>query len=210
MALSDCYMLRDIQHFNGEEILNVFFYQDLLLASTAQNVVEAYVAGVLPKVKAMQQQSFYHDKIDCVNLSDASNFYEFVLHDGGGQTGEALPPFNAVTFGLRLNSRALRPGSKRIAGVPESANNGGVITDGTYLALMEAYRIQMKSILLSGILETFQPIVVKRVLYTVPDSSPAREAYRLPENDGEFVFGNVIECVTTARVSHQTSRGNAR
>lgn len=210
MALSDCYMLRDIQKFNGELFMNVFFYQDLLLASTAENVVDSYQTDVIPKVIAMQQSSCDHIKIDAVNLADPSNFFEDDTVFEGTESGDTLPLFNSVTFGLRLNSRALRPGSKRISGIGEAAQANGLITSSGFLSVMETYRIQMKTILLSGVLSTFQPIVVKRVPYTVEGSDPARTAYRLPLTDEEFVFGNVVDCLTTTRVTHQTSRGNGR
>lgn len=210
MALSDCYMLRDIQKFGSELFMNVFFYQDLLLASIAQNVVESYVADVIPKVVAMQTTAIDHVKIDCVNLSDPANFFEDDTVHEGLRSGDTLPLFNAITFGLRLNSRALRPGSKRVGGISESDQSQGELTGSTILTAAEAYRVQMSTILLSGVLSTFQPIVIKRVLYDVPGSSPVRQAYRLPETDGEFVFGNVISALVSTHVSHQVSRGNGR
>lgn len=210
MALSDCYMLRDVQHFSGELVLNVYFYQDLLLSSIAQNVVESYVADVLPKVQAVQSGWISHDLIDAVNLADPSNFYELHEAVGGDIDSDALPAHSALNFTLRLNSRALRPGSKRICGVPEINQNHGVLTGSGYLTAVEALRVQMHTVLLSGVVSTFQPIVVKRVKYNPDEADLTHFAYRLPENDGEFVFGNVIECLTTDKVSHQVSRGNGR
>lgn len=207
MALSDVYMLRDFQVVPGETLMNVFFYQDLLLASNAQVLVEAYIAGVIPKAQAIQNSNLIHTLVDAVNLADPSNFFESRIEMSGFGSGDMLPIFNATTFALRLNSRALRPGSKRIAGVSESDQSNGSFVGSTILTAIEAYRVQMKSVLMSGVLLTFQPIVVKRVPYDVPDTSPVRTAYRLPETEGEFVFGNVIECLTTGKVSHQTSRG---
>jgi len=203
-------MLRDIQEFNNELILNVYFYQDLLLASTAQNVVESWIADVLPKVETLQVDTLTHKLVDAVNLADPSNFYEIDVDETGGSTADGLPPHSAVGYGLRLNSRALRPGSKRYAGIPETSQVDGFLTDETYLGYVETVRIQQSAILLSGVLQTFQPIVVKRVRYAVPGTDPVRYAYRLPEDDGEFVFGNVITALTNLRVSHQVSRGNGR
>ena len=210
MALSDCYMLRDVQTCLGEQVLNVFFYQDLLLASTAQNVVESYIADVLPLVLPLQVDAVTHVKIDAVNLADAGNFYESIITTVGGSAGDGLPAHSALGFSLRLNSRLLRPGSKRICGVPEGAQVDGAIIPGSYLDAMEDYRLQMSAILLSGVVATFQPVVVKRVPYEVPDSAPPRTAYRLPESDGEFVFGNVVGCLTSTHITHQVSRGNGR
>jgi len=210
MALSDCYMLRDIQQLGNEQFMNVHFYQDLTFASTAEELVGAYIDGVIPKVLPIQTASIDHILVDAVNLADSSNFFEARILEEGSRTGETLPLFNAISFGLRLNSRALRPGSKRISGISETDQASGQLTGSTILGLVETLRLQFKSILLVGVIEVFQPIVVKRILYEVPDSSPVRTAYRLPENDGEFVFGNVIEVLTTINVRHQVSRGNGR
>ena len=210
MALSDCYMLRDVQVYDSEQVLNVFFYQDLLLASIAQNVVESYEADVLPKIAAVQTDDIEHVLIDAVNLADPSNFYEHVISTPGVVSDEAEPLSIALNFGFRLNSRALRPGSKRICGIPGSAITLNTVTAGAYLTNIEALRVQFHTILLSGVLSTFQPIVIKRVKYNPDPLDLTHFAYRLPEDDGEFVFGNVIECLFNTHVSHQVSRGNGR
>lgn len=210
MALSDCYMLRDFQTYENETILNVYFFQDLLLASIAQNVVEAFELGFLPKVQAIQTSNLVHVKLDAVNMADPSNFYEKVISAAGTTTSDPLPAFNAINYSLRLNSRALRPGSKRYCGIAEEYTVKNRVTNAGYIALLEALRVQQSDILLSGVLETFQPIVVKRVPYTVGSGDDAHTAYRLPENDGEFVFGNIVDSLLNLNVSHQVSRGNGR
>lgn len=210
MALSDCYMLRDVQTSQNEEILNVYFYQDLLLASTAENVVTAFIAGVLPKVRPIQTTVLHHVKVDAVNLADPANFYEEIIDLAGTNTGDPLPAHSAVNFSLRINSRALRPGSKRYCSIPEGAVDGNDINNSTYLALLETLRVQQSAILLSGVVATFQPIVIKRVPYTPTGSPMGHIAYRLPTTDAEFVFGNVVDALTSRRISHQVSRGNGR
>lgn len=210
MALSDAYMLRDFQTYEGEEILNVYFFQDLLLASIAQNLVEAYETGFLPKVKAIQTSNVVHVKLDAVNLADPSNFYEKVIAVAGDTTSDPLPAHDAVNYSLRINSRSLRPGSKRYCGVAEEYTTKNLITNAGYIALLETLRVQQSDILLSGVVETFQPIVVKRVKYNPDPLQPDKFAYRLPEDDGEYVFGDVVDSLLNLKVSHQVSRGNGR
>jgi hypothetical protein len=210
VALSDCYMLKDFQTLDNETILNVYFYQDLLLASIAQNVAESWIADVLPKVIAMQSNTLTHERVEVVNLDDPSNFYEVATGDTGVGTTAALPSHDAINYSLRLNSRALRPGSKRYAGLSEDATVGNFFTAAPFLVAAETLRVQQYTILLSGILETFQPIVVKRVKYNPDPGDLTHFAYRLPENDAEFVFGNVVNALTNTRVSHQVSRNNGR
>lgn len=210
MALSDCYVLRDFQTYENEQLMNVYFYQDLLLASTAENVVDSYEADMLPKVAAIQTSNLVHVKIDAVNMADPSNFFEHVIATAGTTTSDPLPSHDAINFTLRLNSRALRPGSKRYSGVAEEYTTKNFVTNSGYIALLETLRIQQHTILLSGVLETFQPIVVKRVAYHPEGTPEGHIAYRLPETDEEFVFGNVIDALVNLKVSHQVSRGNGR
>jgi hypothetical protein len=51
-------------------------------------------------------------------------------------------------------------------------------------------------------------VIVKRVKYDVPGSDPVREAYRFPETDAELVVGNVLNVLTSRKITHQVSRGN--
>jgi len=210
MALTDCYVLRDIQSFNGELILNVYFYQDLLLASVAQNVVESFVADMLPKVRAIQTNVLKHEVIDAVNMADPANFYETPINLLGLVATEAMAAHDAINYSLRLNSRALRPGSKRYCGIPDNASSNNTFADSGFLAAAETLRVQLFTPLLSGVLVTFQPIVVKRVPYNPDPLDLGKFAYRLPETEGEFVFGDVTSALLNLRVSHQVSRNNGR
>lgn len=203
-------MVRDFQTYEGEEILNVYFFQDLLLASIAQNVVESFESGFLPKVVGIQTSNVVHVKLDAVNLADPANFYEKVISSAGTTTSDPLPAHDAVNYSLRINSRALRPGSKRYCGIAEEYTTKNLVTNSGYIALLETLRGQQSDILLSGILETFQPIVVKRVKYLPPGHEAPDYAYRLPETEEEFVFGNVVDALLNLKVSHQVSRGNGR
>jgi len=203
-------MLRDFQKFDEETILNVYFYQDLLLASTAENLVDAWIAGFLPKVVAMQTNAVTHVLVDAVNLADPANFFETQIATAGANTDASMPAHDAVNYSLRLNSRALRPGSKRYCGIAEAFTTDNFITQVSYLALLETLRIQQSDILLSGAIQTFQPIVVKRVRYNPDPLRPDHFAYRLPETEGEFVFGDIINALLNTRISHQVSRNNGR
>lgn len=210
MALSDSYMLRDVQNYDGEEILNVYFFQDLLLASTAQNLVEAFELGFIPKVAACQTLAVQHVLLDAVNMADPSNFFEKKINVPGQYNMDSLPAFNAINYSLRINSRALRPGSKRYTGIGEEFTTKNLITNPTLITAMEALRIQQSATLMSGAVLTFVPIVVKRVKYNPDPLKPDHFAYRLPETEAEFVFGNVVDALTNVKISHQVSRGNGR
>jgi hypothetical protein len=203
-------MLRDFQSYDTEVLLNVYFFQDLLLASTAENLCDAWIAGFLPKVIACQTATVVHDKVDCVNLADPGNFFETPTGDAGEFAGASMPAHDAVNFSLRLNTRAIRPGSKRYAGVPEPSTDRNFINDAGYIAALEDLRIQQSAVLLSGVVATFQPVVVKRVKYNPDPGDLTKFAYRLPETEPEFLSGDIVGALVNLRVSHQVSRNNGR
>jgi hypothetical protein len=130
-----------------------------------------------------------------------------------GETGvygpdDMLPVFNAINFTFKPTSRAVRPGSKRIAGIPEGAQDKGTIENAPYLALIETLRVAYGNEISVDDTNFWQFVVVKRVPYDVPDSDPVRTAYRFPETDEELVFAPLRVVTTTPKISHQVSRGN--
>ena len=108
MALSDVFMVKDIQRYEGEELVNMWFYQDTTTAMTAEIVQQAWREDVLPKVLAIQADVVHHVRIEAVNLADPSNFSEYVTDQVGLNSDPALPAYAAVNYSLRINSRALR------------------------------------------------------------------------------------------------------
>ena len=210
MALTDTYVLRDVQEIGGEKILNVYTYQDLLLTSNAEILVTEWIAQFIPVVKALQGTGLNHVLVDAVRLGDPSNFYEQVINTPGISSGDMLPSHDAVSFTYRLNTRSLRPGSKRIAGITEAEQSNGVLGGSGVPEALENLRLALKAVIMGGIVETFKPVVVKRVKYAVPGTDPVRYAYRFPETEEEFVFGDVVEVLLNNKVSHQVSRGNGR
>jgi hypothetical protein len=210
MALADTYMLRDVQKFENEELMNVYFYQDVSLASSASELVTLFTDLMLPDIRNIQTSQVEHVLIDAVNLGDNSNFHESKISVLGEITNSPLPAHDAVNFSLRINSRALRPGSKRFCGIAEEFTTGNFITNSGYIAVLETLRAQLHATLISGSTEVFVPVVVKRVKYLPPGASAPNYAYRLPETDAEFVTGDIVEVLVNLRVSHQVSRNNGR
>ncbi len=210
MALSDTYMLRDIQTYENEEMMNVYFYQDVSLTSDAATLVQLFTDLVIPDIRGIQSTVVTHVLIDAVNLGDSSNFHESKVSLAGTVSGTPLPAHDAVNMSLRISSRALRPGSKRFTGVLEDFTTGNFITNSQYIAALETLRGKLHDTLVSGSTEVFAPIVVKRVKYLPPGASAPNYAYRLPETDEEFVFGDIVEVLVNLRVSHQVSRNNGR
>lgn len=150
------------------------------------------------------------DTVEAHSLGDLSDFDEQTWGDTGLNVITPLPLHSALNFTLKLDTRAVKPGSKRIACIPEAATAFNLVTDATYLGDVEDFRLFLKQTLQESSSDAWRPVVVKRVKEAVPGTTPTRYTYRLPETDEELVFGHVREVLFNSRISHQVSRGNGR
>lgn len=208
MALADIYVLDHQQSFNSEPLHNLYTF-DSGGDGTAVNLVDAFIEDVLPLVQNMQCAQIVTDSIYAYSLGNLADLAEQTIGTPGGLASqEMLPVFNALNFTLKPTSRAVRPGSKRIAGIPETVQVDGRITGTTYLSIMELLRLGLAEPISDDDTIFFTPVIVKRVKYEVPDSDPVRFAYRYPETDEELVASTLRNVTTTPKVSHQVSRGN--
>jgi hypothetical protein len=213
MAIDGIYelTLRQSWGSGGENLLNKFFFQKAGTGETAHKLAEAFDAASswLSKINLIQESIVNNVDISVINLGDPTDFDVITASLTGGYSGDALPPHSAVNFTLKLNTRVLRPGSKRFSGVPESVQVNGVITDSTYITALNGLRTIMETDLAGLTTDIYRPVVIKRVPYTVALPT-THTAYRLPTTDEELSVGIVKAVVLNTRISHQTSRGNGR
>lgn len=206
MALSDIYQLTLKQTLFGRIIQNVFFYQRTAPEGTAAVLVDSWIEFILPNILDVQSASVQNVSVSAINLGDLGDFVD-VPNDEVGNYGEVdtLPAFNAVGFSLRLDTRAVRPGSKRFAGVPEEASLNGVLVLPGYLAVVESLRQTLLEP--AGVVgDTYIPIVVKRIKEEVVGTVPTKYNYRLPTTGDPLVVGTVVNVLTNRNVTSQTSR----
>lgn len=208
MPISDIYVLDHKQSFNGEPIHNIYTFlrpED----GDALNLINAFEAELLPLVLAIQANQIKTDLLTAYTLQVGGNIDEKTLTEQGalGPT-EMLPVFNAVNFTLKPAGRAVRPGGKRYAGVPEAVQIDGEITQTGYLAAMEALRLGLGEGITDGVDDFWQPVIVKRIKYVPDPDKPDHFAYRFPETDAELVYALLRNVVTTPFVRHQVTRGN--
>jgi len=213
MALVDIFMLTFFQVYlpTGESILNNFFFRRAAATGTAADLIDAVnnATDLIGKWQDCQTNNMKGVLLKAINLGLLTDFREEAYAFAGGAVyGGDMPIHDAINFTLRVDTRAVRPGSKRLAGLGEDAVVNGVVTDAGYIAALEALRLELETPQV-GALDTYLPIVVKRVLRP-PDVDHEHERYTLPETDGELVIGNVTSALVNLRVSHQTSRGNGR
>lgn len=205
MALSDIYMLTDTQKFSqGGEAVNVWFYQRLDPAGTAADLLGAFEEDMIPKMTAFQCNNVAHSDLQCINLGDLEDFAASSPVAVGGISSDMLPKFNALNFTLRGNSRAVRPGSKRIAGLAEDGVADGVVTDGTIIGHINTLASQMTTnIEDTAGLSAYQHVIIKRVEYTTPGGNTA---WRLPQTGAELVVVPVTAVLVNLTLTSQVSR----
>lgn len=213
MALSDVFMATFEQHVSGsaEQLLNMFFYRKNTGLGTAQDLWETLTddGNLIDLINNCQVTQVVNSNLKVINLGDLEDFYDVGVPNGGVLESEMLPIFNAMSFTLKLSTRAVKPGRKSFSGLGESFQANGVITFGDVLGNMEVLRIALAAVtgVTGGI--DYQPVVIKRVLRAADETHP-NPRYTLPITDEELVVADVVAAVFSTRIKHQTSRGNGR
>jgi hypothetical protein len=210
MALADIYVLDHVQRYLAEPIHNLYTFERLG-DGTAVELINAFQADLLPGIQILQCEQIVTVALKAYSLGDLGDLSEETINTPGGQDGEEmLPVFNAVNFTLKPASRAVRPGSKRIAGIPESVQADGTINSSPYVTAMESLRIAYGNEISVDETNFWRMVIVKRVKYN-PDPEKLDEfAYRYPTAEDPLVFAPLRNVVYTNKVSHQVSRGNSR
>jgi len=128
MATDDVFLVRDVQTFLGEQMMNTYTYKQRTGSRGAEDLALAWIAGVLPAIQAIQNNGLVHDYVEVINYNDEGDFYVETLGSGfeGDVSGEPLPKFNAWGYRINRATRAVRNGSKRYAGVSENWLASGV------------------------------------------------------------------------------------
>lgn len=204
--LNDVYQLIDKQMFGQQNLENVWFFERLVPDGNAADLIDAFISDLLPAIRLIQGAGLYHSQITCQSLGDLSDFDTRVTNVfGSGGAGDLLPSFNAVGYSLKPATRAVRPGSKRFAGILEAVVTNGSIIEPTYVANVEALRILLDDNVVGADAE-YQPVIVKRVKKDTPPGSKYPFAYYLPTTDGELVLGLVKQALTNTEITSQVSR----
>lgn len=216
MAIGDIYQVIDNQTWGagGEKFSNVWFYRALDAACSAQDLQGAWgsTAGMLGLVAFCQTLKVQHVSVQVMNLFSLTDFFEGSVNLEGELPGQALPMHSALNFTLKLNTRGIRPGSKRISGLSEAGNEDGIMVGTTEVGNINALAAAMSVDIAGEGSAAYEHVVVKRIATEVAatEERPAHTEYSLPENVGELNYGRVVAALVNLHISHQTSRGNGR
>jgi hypothetical protein len=204
-TLDQIYLLTHLMTYKGQEIMNVYFYNHTSGAGGSGILCAGFDDQMMPLLRAVQSADIYHKQISAYSLGDLSDFANLSLAGTGDYEVEALPPTDALGFTYKVNTRAVRPGSKRICGIPETVTTSGEILDPTYLGKVEALRLQMVDDV-TGIADAFSPVIVKRIKTPIAGTVPLQYNYRLPAVGDTLTLGGVTDVLFNVFVTTQVSR----
>jgi len=132
MAIGDYYRLIDYQTIQGQQIVNLYDYQQTAIFTPsgfneADDLGTAWNNQMLPMIVALQSEQVSHF-LWVVGAFGSFTDFSSGVPDGnvGLVTGGCLPSFAAWGYKLSRTTRETRHGSKRIAGVAEAWQQNGV------------------------------------------------------------------------------------
>jgi len=209
MPLSDIYLLVHKQTFGSEVLENAYTFVKLD-EGTSVDLNNGFAEDILPAIQQIQCAQIVTQELNTYCLGNLGDSNIKDINTAGHLTGEQmLPVFNAVGYTFRPSSRVVRPGSKRIAGIPESDQVDGTITNSAYITDMNTLKAAFGAYVSDDDTNFFALCIVKRVKYNPDPEKPDHFAYRLPETDEELVYSQIGAVRTSTKITHQVSRGNS-
>jgi hypothetical protein len=207
MPIDTVYQVRARQQYGtgGKEMETVWFFDHTAGSGDAAHLAEVWGTARGALINPLQTANIKNLSIDVINLGDLGDFASVPWLGTGAVADDTMPPYVAYGYTMKVNTRAVRKGSKRIGGVPETAATNGVVTAAPVITNMEALRVAMMTEMVDAT-DTYLPVVVKRVKTAVADTEPVQYTYRLPTTNLELVLGEVVVVLTSPNLSHQVSR----
>lgn len=211
--LGDLYEITLTGRLYNQTINNVFhFYQDLEFITTnptkAQALVDRWNSTHLPTIAEISSGDLLYTNIAGRNLYNAADAYDLAISltgQGASAPNDTLSSFVATGFTLMPETPLVKPGSKRFAGLWESAQVDGVITDAGTITICNNVAAKLEAPVTIGTVifdPVFLPVIVKRVR----SGTPGNYEYRLPANAGEGQWSNIVVALFNAIVTSQVSR----
>lgn len=210
VTIGNVYELTDVQTQDGQEVLNVYFYRlgDLFATddpTPAQVLADNWVDQKLDAIRTIQTSALNHTEIRCKNLYNPADSYIKAISLPGLDEEDADSNFDAMGFVLQGATTAVRKGAKRLGGLLDRYNTGGVMDDPTLVTALDAAATAIASPVQVGLVimsDVFYPTLVKRIR----SGTPGAYTYRLPENAEEGVLTDVINVIWNALITSQVSR----
>lgn len=208
-AIGDVIELVHEQTYLGQQVNNVFYFQNNDAAGTLTTLATWFETNVVPKTKTIQNDLVTHVNLRLRNLFlDAETHEEPLTGTGAKVSGlEELPSYIAQSVRFDHVQGGLRPGFKRWTGMLETQIENGLLRAGnvTELETLAAELIQPPTTPNTG----WVPVIVQRICETPnpdPEATPSCLKYRLPESQAELITGVPTSFEASPQPTSQNSR----
>lgn len=164
MAVGDHYEIVCTGTLFSQQVINRLVYEQMAGAGDAESLSDVFTentTGFFAKVANIQSNQFSWVDCDTFNLDDLADWHGEGVNDVGTVVDTSLPPFVCWSFRLARQTRAVRDGHKRIAGVPHSWVANGVY-NGTGVTDMTAFLVYLTSTLSDLAGNTWSPRIFRR------------------------------------------------
>lgn len=220
-AIGDVFQVTLSATYLGQLINNVFMYRinDTPSTGAVQGLVTDFISDMLPTIQTLQDDSLAYIRVTAINLFDPSDLWEEALAVYGTQACVAVtassPSFLAIHTRLIRDNARVDNGAKYWAGLCENfVSENAIVGLDSPLNLLDT---QLAADLNPGSVDTFQPVLVKRVRTTASRVNSFGQTvsyykYRLPNSSAEMDDNwSIIRSAQSSRVvSHMLSRQAGR
>lgn len=198
MAAGDVYELVHEMAYEGQQLLNVYFFQNISGAEGAQDIADQYVVDRVPDIRLRTTDLVDFILVRARNIFNDADVGETALSGTGAlaTASEDFPSFVAASFRMEHNAGNVRPGFKRIFLQTENAQDEGVWNTPT----LDGFQSGIADPLVNPLdwAPDWTHVVVGRIL----DAG----SYRLPESQAELTAGEVSTVTALVNVTTQNSR----
>lgn len=205
MVLNDLWEAAVEADVNGEEVINVFHFQQIETGNFSASDLALRIINqwITANWETLVGLGFSFIQIAVRNLFDDSVQATTPVGIVGDGLDDLVPPHDAINITMFTPNPTIT-GSKRFTGLTEVGQAEGIWNAQSITGWQDfATNILAQPLLGVGGIPRYQYVIVKRIPYVTPSGSTA---YRLPENQAEAVYASVLSGVAEDTVRTQKSR----
>lgn len=208
--------LTHVTDIDDPTVVSAFTYAQALGIDPLDDT-EPAAGSVIARMLLCQSNTYTVEQLFFRNLHSVIDFYEYIPGVGTQYTGQqswaadGAMSFIAQKFKTNRVRLDIRPGTLSLTPPNEESTDAEGVISGTHLNLMNDLVTALNappSYTLGAVTVNYRPAILKKQLYTVPNSNPPRTAYRYFEDKDEQLQNAAIGVTWSAVkvVTTQTSR----
>ena len=197
------------QSYLGQQLNNVYYFESVDGSTPLATLANWFETNIVPLVKNMQNDLVTHDALNLKNLFAPEETYEELLTGAGAVASGLVEGMTFLACQVRFdhNEGNVRPGFKRIGGVPMGLINDTVWT-AAQISAMDSFGAALINPLTPA-LASWVHVIINRVCREPnpdPAAIPSCLRYGLPEVQAESAPGYPIAYVSYPQPTTQNSR----